>query len=236
MKRAIAIALALCCLNARLLDDTTPDYFRVDQVVASSAPFTVCIWFNSDDSTINQLVVDIGDISDANHHWRMSAIGLAGDKALSWRVRAGGAPQQVASTSPSGYTAGTWNHGCAVEAGAADRTIYIDSNSGTNTTSRTPAGADRTTFGFRSAGTADPFSGKLAQAAIWTVALTDSEIATLSAGFSPLRVRRDALAFFAPLNGGQSPEPDIIGNLDLTITGSPTKTGEPPIHGAIIAP
>ena len=235
-KRAIAIVLALCCLNARLLDDTTPDYLRVDSLPVTAAPFTICIWFNSDDSTINQLVVDIGDSTDGNHHWRMSAIGLAGDKALTWRVRAGGAPQQVASTSPSGYTAGTWNHGCAVERGAADRSIFIDANEGTNTTSRVPAGADRITIGFRSFGVADPFSGSVAQVAIWNIGLSDQEIETVGNGFSPLRVNRAALVFLAPFNGTHSPETEIIGHRHLTIAGSPVQIGEPPIHGSLIAP
>lgn len=40
------------------------------------------------------------------------------------------------------------------------------------------------------------------QAAVWNVALTDEEMASLAAGCSPLRVRPSALVFYAPLSPG----------------------------------
>ncbi len=69
--------------------------------------------------------------------------------------------------------------------------------------------------------------------AIWNVALTDSEIATLAEGVSPLRVRRDALVYYCPI-GGQSPEIDIIGGVNMTVTGT-TVDEEPPIPYSLVA-
>ena len=66
------------------------------------------------------------------------------------------------------------------------------------------------------------------------MALTDEEIASLAAGVSPLRMRRDNLVAYWPVNG-QSPEPDVVGGLDLTITGSPLISEEPPISNSVVA-
>jgi hypothetical protein len=40
---------------------------------------------------------------------------------------------------------------------------------------------------------------KIAESAIWNVALTAAEIATLAAGYSPLFVRPQSLVFYAPI-------------------------------------
>lgn len=42
-------------------------------------------------------------------------------------------------------------------------------------------------------------SGQIAEAAIWNVALTDAEIASLAAGFTPDQIRPQSLQFYAPL-------------------------------------
>ena len=41
--------------------------------------------------------------------------------------------------------------------------------------------------------------GQIAEAAIWNVALTDGEIASLAKGFKPTRIRPQSLVFYAPL-------------------------------------
>lgn len=78
-------------------------------------------------------------------------------------------------------------------------------------------------------------SGDVAHVALWNVALTDDEVASLAAGVSPLRMRRDALIAYWPV-GGQSPEPDVVGGFDLVVTNGPVQSEEPPIHSSVIAP
>jgi hypothetical protein len=46
---------------------------------------------------------------------------------------------------------------------------------------------------------ADKFIGSMANVALWSVALTDSEISALSIGFSPRQIRPQNLKFFTPL-------------------------------------
>ena len=42
-------------------------------------------------------------------------------------------------------------------------------------------------------------NGSIAEPAIWNVALTDAEIASLAAGFTPDQIRPQSLQFYAPL-------------------------------------
>lgn len=70
------------------------------------------------------------------------------------------------------------------------------------------------TFGRYSDAFANMMNGKLAEVAIWNVALTDNEMAALSIGVSPLMIRRNALKGFWPLYGTGSGEADLSGNVN----------------------
>ena len=83
-------------------------------------------------------------------------------------------------------------------------------------------------------GSEEPFDGSLGHYAIWDIPLSADEIKSLANGINPLKIQRDNLVFYAPLNG-QSPELDIIAGLDLTLNGT-TKAEEPPIPNSIVAP
>jgi len=77
-------------------------------------------------------------------------------------------------------------------------------------------------------------NGLVSHTAVWDVGLSVNEIVSLANGHSPLKVRRSNLVSYAPLNG-QSPEPDIVGGLNLTVNGSPAVAEEPPIPDSIKA-
>ncbi len=79
-----------------------------------------------------------------------------------------------------------------------------------------------------------PINAELAHAAIWNGrCLSPSEVLSLSNGINPLQIP-EGLTFYAPLNG-QSPEPDIVGGANGTLTGT-TKSDEPPIPNSVVAP
>lgn len=183
-------------------------------------PFTMACWFNSDDLTINQGLMFIGDKDVENHYFILRAAGVAAGDPIAAGARAGNGVQ-VAVTS-TGYSANTWHHACGVFTGSTDRTAYIDGgSSGSNTGSATPAGADRTSIGqLRALTPIQPMSGRIAEAAIWNVALTAAEISVLADGFCPLFVRPSALQAYWPLVGRYSPEISIRGGFDLTVTGA----------------
>lgn len=64
------------------------------------------------------------------------------------------------------------------------------------------------------------FKGKIAEVALWNVALSDDEIALLSQGESPLNIRRADLIHYWPLDGNASPEPDLVGARPGTLVGT----------------
>ena len=85
-----------------------------------------------------------------------------------------------------------------------------------------------------SVGAEEPYDGDLGHNAVWGVGLPPGEVASLAVGVSPLRMRRDDLLFYPPLNG-QSPELDVVGGASGTVTGT-TVIEEPPIPWSVVAP
>jgi hypothetical protein len=136
----------------------------------------------------------------------------------------------ISSTS---NTSGTWAHACAVFSSSTLRAAYLNGGGkGTNTDSRTPPGLNRTVIGARylSGGGKDFFTnGDICDAAIWDIALSDSEVASLASGTSPLSIQASNLKAYWKLCGDASPEPDASGNgQDLTVTGA-TQSSNPPL-------
>lgn len=109
-------------------------------------------------------------------------------------------PQPVATGS---FTAATWHHYCTKQASTTSRDMFRDGgNKGSNTTTQAAQAIERLTLGVGLETTGLPglfFSGRLAEAAIWSVALDDAEIASLAKGFTPTRIRPQSLVFYAPL-------------------------------------
>jgi hypothetical protein len=112
-----------------------------------------------------------------------------------------------AGGSTTGLTSNKWYHVAGVFRGTANRWCYVDGVSGVaNTTSRatftgpdwTMVGSGRGTLasGFASA---RRFNGKIAEAAVWDVELTNEEVMSLAKGACPTQVRPQSLQFYAPL-------------------------------------
>jgi len=213
----------------------TDGRLSIDQVPMTAAPLTVSAWVNADIDTARLVVFYLGDKDLSNELWWLALEGNDTGDPVVWRCRGASSPREAITS--TGFSTGTWHHICGIEASATDRRCFIDGGSkGTNTTSDSPTGVDRTTIGRNGGtGTKHYFDGRIAHLAIWDVALTDAEVASLAAGVSPLRLRRDNLVCYLPV-GGQSPERDIIGGLNMTLTGTAPVAEEPPIPRSIIAP
>jgi hypothetical protein len=63
-------------------------------------------------------------------------------------------------------------------------------------------------------------SGRVAEGVIYGVALSDAEVAQLATGVSPLLVRPGDILNYYPLIGRASPEIDLVGGNNLTVTGA----------------
>lgn len=126
-----------------------------------------------------------------------------------------------------------WRHIAMVKngTGASALKAILDGSvtSGTSNASMTD-GANDFRIGLNSQG-AHPASGRVAEVAVWNVALTDAEVAALAKGASPLKVRPVGLAAYYPLWGvGEAGEPDLSGNgQHLTETGTVTVADHAPV-------
>lgn len=221
---------------SRLFDDASNQRLDTTSSPVTAAPFTMAAWMRSDDLTINQIVMNIQDADIGDDYWRMVAMGNVTNDPIHIRVEDAPPPgADSASTTPSGYSANVWHHVCVVEASASDRRAYIDGGSeGTDIASAAPSGITKLTVGGRF--NAGYMSGNIGHPALWDVALTLQEIASLANGVSPLRLRRGSLVGYWPING-QSPEYNVIGTGEnLVLVSTPTVDEEPPIPWGIVAP
>lgn len=206
---------------ARLLDGID-DGLTVASAVATAAPMTMACWFIANNITAEHVLMDIDDGSDANKFQIRASGAVASDPIRALTVAASTSSIAVSST---GYSANVWQHACGVFASATDRRAFVNGGSkGTNATSRTPSGLTTLRIGRELTAFA---AGRIAEAAIWDIALTDAQVASLAKGASPLTIQPGNLVFYAPLLGNDSPEPDRVGGLSLTVAGA-TKTDHPP--------
>lgn len=192
-------------------------------------PCSLGCWFNTADTSTAMAMLSVGAAT------ARVQLDVSGGVVRAATVDAGGS-SGIASSSAS-YSASTWTHGLAVLAAANSRTAYLNgANAGTNTTSVTSSGWDRTRVACRVSGGSNGafFTGLLAELAIWNVALSADDASMLGAGYSPLCVRPDALVFYLPLLGEDSPAPDEVGGLALTVSGGSHADHPPIIYPASI--
>lgn len=183
--------------------------------VVTDYPCTMACWFNPDTFGTNTTLGLGSATANAMQRVYVNSTAVHAD---SWNLGTGA----TASTTAAPST-GSWQHAAGVFASATDRRAFLNGgNKGTNATSKTwNANLNTTLIGQRRyAGTyGQGFDGKLAECAIWDVALTDADILALSTGIRPSLVRPESLIFYVPLIREVL---DFRGGLSLTATGSPT--------------
>lgn len=209
---------------------------QISTAVVTSYPSSACAWAKSSDLTLDQGLLWCGDVADNKEFACKISMEGAGTIPIAdycaAKVRSNADGGAEAKTSIA-YTANNWHHIAGVFPSISSRSAYLDGGSkGTNTDTVTPVGVDTTDIGGEDG--AGSMIGDIAHVAVWNIALTDQEVASLAAGVSPLRMRRSALVAYWPING-VSPEVDIIGGLDMTVTGT-SVSAEPPNPGSIVAP
>lgn len=135
--------------------------------------------------------------------------------------------------SSAGKALDTWGHAAAVFTSTTSRSAYLDgANVGNETTSCTPSTLTRTAIGRLVRATPTLYySGRLADAAIWNVALTAEELLMLAKGVSPLLIRPLSLLTYHPLDRGSVSGASHLdrwnGRFDFTASNGPTITDAP---------
>ena len=195
----------------------------------TASPLTLSAWVNADQlpaafgDEFNIIEITDGTTSDV---WRIR-LDDANDGQPQFIIGSAGT---AVATATAAITAGTWHHVCGVAVSTTDRRCFLDGgNKGTNTTSKGDPTVTETAIGSRTS-TNDFFDGKLAEIAIWNIALTDAQVLMLARRVSPLSIRPDALVHYWPLYGVGSPEPDYIGTLNMTLNNTPTIDDNPPVQ------
>lgn len=201
---------------SRLFDDASSEFLEVDVAPATATPLTLGCWFYADDVAVNHNLMGIFNKDEVDEWFTLIFAGAVSDKVVA-QVGISGA----ALTSTSA-TINTWHYATGVFTSSTSRDVFIDGGGkGSNTDTFAPSGVNRVSVGRKGGPTpADYFSGRIAEAAIWDVALTDVEVAVLATGVSPLRVRPANLKGYWPIFGA-SPETDYSGQgNNLTVTGA----------------
>jgi hypothetical protein len=205
------------------LFDGVDDALTVASAPATAVPLTISVWFKSDSATVTQVAACLGIDASTSHQFRVVAAGATGGDPVQ------AATTQVSgslATSTSGYSPGTWHHGCGVFAAANSRAAYIDGGSkGTETTSRTPVGINATFVGRRS-DSVQFFDGRIAEVAVWNVALSDAEVALLAGGDLPTTIQAGNLVAYWPLLDDAN---DDVGARHLSVIGATLDADHPPV-------
>jgi hypothetical protein len=216
---------------ARAFAAASSQYLIHSAAVLTAEPLTMACWFKSNDVTGNYSLMSLGT-NGALERWVLTAAGgVGGDPIRATSVNAGGGANLACDTT-AGYTAGAWHHATGVFTSSTSRAAYLNGgNKGTDATSVAMTGVvDRTLVAARINTTIGAFlDGAVAEAGIWSAALTDSEVASLAKGFSPLLVRPASLVAYWPLIGRTDPEISLKGGLNLTLSGGPTNADHCPV-------
>jgi hypothetical protein len=165
-----------------------------------------------------------------------------GLRSLHVRGRATDTDSTRSSTHSTGHTLGQWVH-LAGQIDWPNDLIYTAMNGVVE--SHATSGWTATAFSAGISGggsfrigangtvtTADQWDGRIAHLAFWTNALlTTAEFQALAAGVSPLKVRRDSLVLYRPLDGIDADETDLVSHGQWTVTGSiPAGASEAPVE------
>jgi len=198
-------------------------------------PITLACWATCTQNTLTQVALAVGD-SGAASRVQIAFAGDVADDPVRAQTMTGGGTLRSATSSTS-YSTNTWHHLTGVFGSASSRIIYLDGG-GKETSTTSPAGTktdwDNVLLGARdSAGSIGLWlSGNIAEAAVWNVDLTDSEIAQLAQGYSPLFVRPQALVHYVPgfgRAGAAGGEEDWVAGGVLSAANSPGISDHPRI-------
>lgn len=200
---------------ARLFDDTTSDYLSQATPPLTGSPLTIAAWIQTDDLTVTQVVASIG-ASGSTHQYSLIVAGAAAGDPL--RATVTNSVGNVTGFTPA-VTAG-WHSAIAVFASDTQATAYLD---GTTTASGlgfggSVSGIDRYFIGRRANnGTANYFSGDIAEVAVWNVALSLADALEHATGISARQIRPQNLISHCEILGENSPEIERRQGLSMTL-------------------
>ena len=194
---------------------------------ASAPPFTMACWCLQDSSAI-MTMMSIGDTTSATDFFKI----IMTDSSLGhevWAQERFSAGFRTAQSTAGASGTGELVHACGVFETTSLRHAYFNgANKGTLNSAGGAGSANDLYIGAEAKSSPAIFmNGRVAEAAVWNAVLTDTEVAILGLGVSPLFVRPASLVFYSPLIRAE--DRDVVGGLTLTANNSPTVSVHPPI-------
>lgn len=228
MRRWIAaLALPLAAASARAgisLTAASSQYLENTAAAVTAMPLTIgCRTYITGVGDYTALSIDNGTTAD---HWYR--IGITAAASAMCNSGSSLAAQKTAFV--GGLVGSSWQTLVGVFNSATDLTCYLDNGSGTSASSVTPGTVNRTHVGvleLNTTGKIQYWNGLLADCAAWEVALTAGDVASYTAGASPMMVRPEGLVGVWTLNQRADPEPDFVGGFALTRSGVLTAADHP---------
>ena len=195
---------------SRFFDNSAKDYLEIDEAVVTGPPFTMACWFNTDDVANRISLMGLANSGAASDYFSLQCNGPNSSVIRAITISGGSSAAQTSTS----YLADTWHLACGVFAATNDRRAFLDGGGkDTNSGTTVPIGVNRSSIG--RIGDSSPsfeMSGFIAEAAIWDVALTDSEIAALyNSRINPRYMRSSNVVGYWPIWGIHSPEIDLSG-------------------------
>lgn len=154
-------------------------YLERTETVLTAAPLTMCCWASFANRTAVSTLMCLGVNTANGNYFELDMAGpLIGNPI---RAGTGSGTSTYVSSNVNGPTSdNTWHHCAGVFAAANSRTAYFNATAGTtNTTSRTPAGLNRTEIGrllFESGSITNYLNGRLRDARVYDAALSPAVI------------------------------------------------------------
>ena len=205
------------------LFDGVDDNLKVASAPATAAPVTIACWGKSTSQTAAQALACLGLDGGLNHRFLLYLAGTVGGDPVRAQTR-DATPSEASTT--TAYVANSWEHYCGVFAAANDRRAFRNGGSkGTEATTRTPTGINAFIVG-GALTTGAFFAGRIGHVAIWNLALSDAEVASLAAGANPVTIQPANLVDYWPLRDDAN---DVVGTRHLTVTGATLDTDNPPV-------
>lgn len=218
---------------SRAFTAASNQYLQNANAVLTAVPLTISLWFYPTTSAVSCEVFSITDNSAANNDAIRFEINFTVPNwTVALRHLGGEVGNPITTTMP---TQNTWNNLVGTYTSGKVGKIYKNATLlQTGTSTETPTGLAVTNIGAyvsnSGANIVNPTTGKIADVGVWNIDLTQTEVTALSQGARPYTIRAGNLVAWWPLDGLQSPEPDLsLLKHNMSLVNGPTADFGPPL-------
>ena len=224
------LCIPMVVFGGRQFDRLSSRYGQMTLAQPIDEPLTIAVWARPALITQQICAVGLGASTNAVERIELGFFGaIASDPVISYSVSSAGT---FAGPSSGAFVASTWQLAVAIHESSTLRKLRFGGAWFTNTTAVTLQGLDIVYVGTRKNTTLGNYwDGQLAEAAVWTVALTPDEVTSLESGAAPYLIRPQSLLFYAPMTGRETAtEINIVGPIIGMSNSPPASTEHPRIY------